>query len=101
MPLAKFLTHLTDESAFVPHGFLTNFEMSRLTIDTYGSLFQQNQEKEQMIVAFFLFSKILVAQILMQSDIYAGMKTEGNPSIKSNLKVIASFIQNLILDYFT
>lgn len=61
LPLAKFLTHLTGDGAFVPHGFLTSFEMSRLNIDSYGSLQQQNQEKEQMIVAFFLLTKVLVA----------------------------------------
>jgi hypothetical protein len=101
LPLAKFFTHYCENGSYVPDGTLTSFEMSRLNIDTYGSVYSQTPDKEQMMVAFFLITKVLVAQVLLQADLYAGLRTEGNDNIKRNLKVIASTIQSLLLDYFS
>lgn len=38
MPLLNFFKTLSKEGAYVPDGFLTPFEMNRLTLDDYGSV---------------------------------------------------------------
>ena len=49
-PLVKFLSHLTDNDTFMPHNFLTQFEMSRLKLDDYGSLSGMNPNRENMVI---------------------------------------------------
>eukprot|EP00347_Sterkiella_histriomuscorum_P020632 403337058 len=71
-PLIKFFAHLTEMGAFIPKTLLTNFELSRVKIDQYGSLDEMSVDKQNMIIAFFLFTKILVTQILLQADLHAG-----------------------------
>ncbi len=99
--MAKFLYHLTENGAFMPNNFLSNFELSRLEIDEYGSIWNMNTQKQNMIIAFFLLSKILVGKILLQPDLYAGIRTDmSSNNLKKNLKILATFIQEIVRDYF-
>ena len=44
LPLLNFFNTLSKQGAFVPDGFLTPFELSRLTLDDYGSVTQMSQD---------------------------------------------------------
>eukprot|EP00347_Sterkiella_histriomuscorum_P020380 403338026 len=100
-PLIKFFAHLTEMGAFIPKTLLTNFELSRVKIDQYGSLDEMSVDKQNMIIAFFLFTKILVTQILLQADLHAGVRSDKNSNLFKNLKVLATFIQEIVFDHFS
>jgi hypothetical protein len=64
-PLSKFLAHLTENGTFVPDNLLTHFEMNRVELDNYGAFVNMEYNRENMIVIYFLFTKILIARILL------------------------------------
>lgn len=65
IPLLVFLKNLTTAKAFVPNDFLTQYEINRLRLDTYGALKEPVfEEQKLMIVSFYLLAKILIAKIL-------------------------------------
>ena len=53
-----------------------------------------------MIVAYYMFLKVLVGKMFLQPELYAGMKMQSTPNIKLNLKIIASVISSLIKSFF-
>lgn len=91
---------LTDNGTFIPNNSLTQFEMSRLEFDNYGALKEMNLDRQNMMIAFFLFTKVLIAKIMLQPETYSGMKMQATPNVKKNLKLIASVIHSLTKNYF-
>jgi hypothetical protein len=83
---------LTDDGTFIPDGSLSSYEMSRIETDPYGALTNMNLKRENMIVGFFLLTRVLIGKILLQPDIYAGLKMIGIENVKKNLKLLASFL---------
>ncbi|CDW80428.1 UNKNOWN [Stylonychia lemnae] len=98
--LSKFLGLYTQDGAYVPKKYLSNFEQSRLKIDSYGAMQEQSFDQQSLMVGFFLFTKILVGQLLLQADQYVGIRTDKNQLLKKNLQVLATFIQEIVADYF-
>ena len=41
-----------------------------------------------------------MAKILLQPDLYAGIRTDMNDNLVKNLKIIGTFMQEIVKDYF-
>jgi len=91
-PLTKFLASFTEEGSFMPNDFLTDYEISRLELDSYGSLTHMNLQREQMLLGFFLLSKVLVGRVLLQPEKHSGLMVKFQETAKRNLKMIATCI---------
>jgi len=84
----------------MPDDFLTQFEMSRLEIDPYGSIVNVSVKRKALIIAFFLFTKNLVARIFLQPDKYANISKFKKEHINKNLKIIGTAVQTILKGYF-
>lgn len=83
----------------MPDDFLTNFEIYRLELDNYCSITNMNYDKENLVMAFFLITKVLVARVLLQPNNYAGVKSKSE-NLHKNLKFVASGVQGFLRMYF-
>ena len=68
-PLRTFLEQLISDGAFLPISYLLSFESSRLDRDVFGSLRDQTPIKQELLLSFFLISRVLIKEILLTKDV--------------------------------
>ena len=66
--LASYLRFLISDNVYLPHKFLSLFELSR--IDIYkGQISDYNNNQKKMILCFYIICKILIKSILLDQDV--------------------------------
>lgn len=98
-PLRLFIDRLTSNGCFIPQSYLLGYEKARLNFDQFGSLCNQSDEKKRMIICFFFITRILVSKFLMKPT-ELNLPVRQNTKVPNNLRVIASFLQILVLSRF-
>jgi len=98
-PLQLFIDKLTRKGTFLPKYFLTGYEKSRLDFDEFGATTNLSPSKQRMIVCFFFITKVLVKMLMVHPKAH-GLPLDPKSRVYSNLMIIASLIQTLVLSKF-
>ena len=98
IPLLTFLGGLVKPQSTIPDGFLTEFELNRIPIDTYGRMGFLNQDQVKMIASMFLLGKVLVVKILM-SPAKLGMTLRLSEQALLNFKLLTSIFYHSYLEF--
>lgn len=79
-PLRLFLGNLTSQGTFLPGSYLLPFEKTRLEFDSFGALKGQSDSRKQMMISFFLFTRILIGMLLLKPE-ENGLPTRKNAKV--------------------
>ena len=99
-PFLEFLERVSKNRYYPPQNYLFNFELSRLQFNSFGALKCQNSIKQLMIMAFFIFIRIVIHRLILRAHTYDSeiKKTE---LYVINSKIIGSLLYCIIMDFFT
>ena len=99
LPLIIFLNSLIKPGNFVPDGFLTEYELNRLSTDSYGAILKTLKEDQvKMIGGMYLIGKVLVGKILF-NPVKAGINMQFSESMLMNFKLVSSTLYNSFLEF--
>eukprot|EP00347_Sterkiella_histriomuscorum_P024439 403331114 len=118
-PLLTFLGQLFKIGTYIPHGFLSSFEISRLVqLDANATIKNVTEIQVQIILGVFLLVKILVGKVLSSPNAcglkptmantllsYAfnkasGIQKENSRQLQTlNFRIIASLVYFTVMEY--
>mmetsp|Transcript_23697 Transcript_23697/g.21060 ORF Transcript_23697/g.21060 Transcript_23697/m.21060 type:complete len:235 (+) Transcript_23697:210-914(+) len=94
--LVKFLDEFFSHGSPVETNTLTLFERDRISIDEYNTLFDMSQHVKDFLRLYFIIGKGLLILTMLSEDSFG---TKLNSTSIKNLKIIASVIYHVMMDY--
>jgi hypothetical protein len=94
--LINFFNDFFSHGSSTEQKTLTDFEVDRLDIDEYNTIYNVSQEVKDFLRMYFFVGKGLIRITMLSAD---GFGVKLNSTSKKNLKVIASVIYHAMMDH--
>jgi hypothetical protein len=95
--IIAFLNILITDDSYIPKEFFVLFEYSRITTEN-NLLKNLDEYQKQMILAVYIFCKIICKNILIEGKFSQGLDI--NARTKNNFKMCATVFYRGVIDYF-
>ena len=64
-PLANFLNDITKQGSFVASKYLTKYELTRINVDQYGTIYDVTTRSKYFIWLYTIFGKCIIPKIFI------------------------------------
>ena len=108
----SFLANIVKSDQYVPDGFLSQFEMDRVSLDAYGALQKVTDKQIQMMIGNYVLIKVLVSLVLgnpsslgvLPDDQQQAKGTQATATGSSNttlinFRVLASMTYYIVMEF--
>ena len=98
--ILSFLALFVSNYSFIYQDFFTTFELIRFETSKTGDFINLNNNQRKMILAFYLYVKILLKNIFLELIFNQNCIKNLNKKIKLNIKMIVSILYRGLINYF-
>ena len=98
--ILSFLALFVSNFSFIYQDFFTTFELIRFDTTKTGDFINLNNNQRKMILAFYLFIKILLKNIFLELIFNQNCIKNLNKKSKLNIKMIVSILYRGLINYF-
>ncbi|CAD8122820.1 unnamed protein product [Paramecium sonneborni] len=96
----SFLAQITQNFQFPPDQYFFNFEVSRLEFNSFGAIKNIKLEQQKMVLAFFIFIRILGFTILYAPWSLGLSNIKKTTILETNSLIVVSVLQELVIGEF-